>query len=159
MWRSYLMSGFTTRSYIFTKSNRSSNVFHPKKQAIDSVHPIRYAWWRHQMETYSVVLDLCAGNSPVTGEFPARRPVTRSFDVFFDLRLNTRLSKQSWGWWFERLLRSSWRHCNCYLTLYLLGPLVNKKLLLLMVHRFFGLFCWGSIYFLMDPYKIFTYIL
>ena len=40
------------------------------------------------------VTGLCAGNSPVTGEFPAQRPVTRRFDVFFDLRLNKRLSKQ-----------------------------------------------------------------
>ena len=45
-------------------------------------------WWRHQMETFSVLLALCAGNSPVAGEFPAQRPVTRSFGVFFDLRLN-----------------------------------------------------------------------
>ena len=44
-------------------------------------------WWRHQMETFSALLALCAMNSPVTGEFPAQRPVTRSFDVFFDLRL------------------------------------------------------------------------
>ena len=43
----------------------------------------------------------CAGNSPVPGEFPAQRPVTRSFDVFFDLHPNKRLSKQWWGWWFE----------------------------------------------------------
>ena len=43
---------------------------------------------RHQMETFSALLDICAGNSPVTGEFPAQRPATRSFDVFFDLRLN-----------------------------------------------------------------------
>ena len=48
----------------------------------------------------------------VTGEFPAQRPVTRSFDVFFDLRLNKRLSKQKWGWWFETLSRPLWRHCN-----------------------------------------------
>ena len=41
-----------------------------------------------------------AGNSPGTGEFPAQRPVTRSFDVFFDLRLNKRLNKQWWGWCF-----------------------------------------------------------
>ena len=54
---------------------------------------------RHQMETFSALLAFCAGNSPVTGEFHAQRPVTRSFDVFFDLRLNRRLSKQSWGWW------------------------------------------------------------
>ena len=36
------------------------------------------------METFSALLAICAGNSPVTGEFPAQRPVTRSFDVFFD---------------------------------------------------------------------------
>ena len=41
-----------------------------------------------------------------------QRPVTRSFDVFFDLRLNKRLSKQSWGWWLETPSRSLWRHCN-----------------------------------------------
>ena len=40
-------------------------------------------WWRHQMETFSALMALCAGKSPVTGEFPAQRPVTRSFDVFF----------------------------------------------------------------------------
>ena len=47
-------------------------------------------------------------------EFPTQRPVTRSFDVFFDLRLNKQLSKQSWGWWFERLSRPLWRQCNGY---------------------------------------------
>ena len=46
------------------------------------------------------------------GEFPTQRPVMRSFDVFFDLRLNKRLSKQPWGWWFETPSWSSWRHCN-----------------------------------------------
>ena len=46
------------------------------------------------------------------GEFPAQRPVTRSFGVFFDLRLNKRLSKQPWGWWFETPSWSLWRHCN-----------------------------------------------
>ena len=60
----------------------------------------------------SALLTLCAGNSPVIGEFPAQRPVTRSFDVFFDLRLNKRLSKQCWGWWFETSSRPLWRHCN-----------------------------------------------
>ena len=54
------------------------------------------------METFSVLLAICAGNSPVPGEFPTQRPVTRSFHVFFDLRLNKLLSKQSWGWWFEK---------------------------------------------------------
>ena len=46
------------------------------------------------METFSVLLALCAGNSPVTGEFPAQKPVTRSLNVSFDLRRNKRLSKQ-----------------------------------------------------------------
>ena len=46
------------------------------------------------------------------GEFPAQRPVTRSFDVFFDLRLNKRLSKQPWAWWFETPSWSLWRHGN-----------------------------------------------
>ena len=66
------------------------------------------------METFSMLLALCAGNSLLTSEFPARRPVTRSFDVFFDLHLNKRLSKQSWGWWFETPLHPLWRHCNGY---------------------------------------------
>ena len=69
-------------------------------------------WWCHQMETFSALLAICAGNSPVNDEFPAHRPVTRSFDVFFHLHLNKRLSKQSWGWWFETLSRPLWRHCN-----------------------------------------------
>ena len=43
---------------------------------------------------------------------PLQRPVTQSFDVFFDLRLNKRLSKQSWGWWFETPSRSLWRQCS-----------------------------------------------
>ena len=60
-------------------------------------------WWRHQMETFPALLAICAVNSPVPGEFPAQRTVTRSFDVFFDLCLNKRLSKQPWGWWFETL--------------------------------------------------------
>ena len=45
-------------------------------------------WWRHQMETFSALLALCVGISPVPVEFLAQRPVTRSFDVFVDLRLN-----------------------------------------------------------------------
>ena len=56
----------------------------------------------------SASLALCAGNSPVTGEFPSQRPVTRSFDVFFDLHL----SKQLWGWWFGTPSSSLRRHCN-----------------------------------------------
>ena len=67
------------------------------------------------METFSAWLALCAEKSPVSGEFPAQRPVTWSFDVFFDLYLNKHLSKQSWGWWFQMLSCPLWRHCNDYL--------------------------------------------
>ena len=69
-------------------------------------------WWRHQTETFSALLALLCGNSPVTGEFPSQWPVTWSFDVFFDLQLYKQLSKQSWGWWFETPSHSLWRHCN-----------------------------------------------
>ena len=69
-------------------------------------------WWRHQMETFSALLAICAENSPVPGEFAAQRPVTQSFDVSFDLRLQKRLSKQWWGWWFETLSHPLWRHRN-----------------------------------------------
>ena len=44
------------------------------------------------METFSALLAFCARNSPVTGDFPAQRPVTQSFNVFFDVRLNKPLS-------------------------------------------------------------------
>ena len=58
------------------------------------------------------LLCLCALNPPVTGEFPLQRPVTRSFGVFHDLRLNKRLSKQSKHRWFETSSRPLWRHFN-----------------------------------------------
>ena len=64
------------------------------------------------METFSALLAICTGNSPVTGEFPAQRPVTRSFDNFFYLRLTKRFGKQSWRWWFETSSRPLWCHCN-----------------------------------------------
>ena len=73
---------------------------------------IRYAatavWWRHQTETFSTLLILCEGNPPVTGGVSSQRTVTRSLDVFFDLRLNKRLSKQPRRWWFETPSRSLW---------------------------------------------------
>ena len=73
---------------------------------------LRYTWWRHPMETYSASLALCVGNSPVAGEFPPQRPVTRSFGVFFALRLKKPLSTQSRRRWFEIPSFSLWRHCN-----------------------------------------------
>ena len=61
-----------------------------------------FQWWLHQMKTLSALLAICAGNSPVTAELWC----------FSDLCLNKRLSKQSWGWWFETLSRPLWRQCN-----------------------------------------------
>ena len=60
---------------------------------------------------FRVTGPLC-GKFTGPGELPTQRPVTRSFDVFFDLRLNKRLSKQPRGWWFETLSLSLWRHRN-----------------------------------------------
>ena len=62
------------------------------------------------MKTLSALLALLCREFTGPGEFPAQRPVTRSFDVFFDP--NKRLSKQWWGWWFETQSCSLWRHRN-----------------------------------------------
>ena len=77
-----------------------------------SIDPITFACWRHQMGTFFALLALCAENSPVTGKFTSQRPVRRSFYVFFDLLLNTQLSKQSWGWWIDTPSCPLWRHYN-----------------------------------------------
>ena len=77
-----------------------------------SMTTLSYSWWRQLMETFSALLALCAWNSPVTGEFPTQRPVTRSFDIFFVLHLNKQLSKQWRCRWFEMPARSLWRHSN-----------------------------------------------
>ena len=66
--------------------------------------------------TFSALLALCAGNSPVTDDF-LQRPVMRSFDVFFDLLLNKRLSKQSKRHLFKTPSRSLWRPCNVIICL------------------------------------------
>ena len=78
-----------------------------------------HAWWRHQMETSSMLLALCAGNSPVTGEFPHKGQWRGVLMFSLICALNNRLSKQSWCWWFETLLRPLWRHCNDYTHRYL----------------------------------------
>ena len=76
------------------------------------------------------VTGLCAGKSPVPGEFPAQRPVTRSFGVFFDLRLNKRLSKQSWGWWYATPSHSlSWRQCNDFHEINEMGWIIMPPLM------------------------------
>ena len=70
------------------------------------------ARWRHRMEIFFALLVLCGGNPQVTSEFPSQRPLTRSFDIFFDPRPNLQLSKQWRSRWFETPYRSLWRHSN-----------------------------------------------
>ena len=70
-----------------------------------------WTWWRHQMESFSALLAICAGNSPVPVKSP-HKGQWRGALIFFYLRLNKRLSKQPWGWWFETPSWSLWRQCN-----------------------------------------------
>ena len=91
------------------------------------------------METFSALLAFCAGNPPVTGGFPAQRPLTRGLDVFFDVRLEKRLNKQWRRRWFETL----WCPCdvnammwendkNCFIS--------SDKTVEIIVHYGFGQF-------------------
>ena len=73
---------------------------------------------------FRVTGHLC-GEFTGPAEFPTQMPVTRSFDVFFDLRLNKRLSKQPRGWWCEAQSWSLWRHCNVMPTN--CGPYISHK--------------------------------
>ena len=65
---------------------------HDKMALITRCHILFFRLWMlfHQMETFSTLLAICAGNSPIISEFPAQRPVTWSFGIFSDLRLNKR---------------------------------------------------------------------
>ena len=87
---------------------QSHDIHHPSTITVISLFP----WWYHQMETFSALLAICAGNSLVTVESSTQRPMTGSFDVFFDLLVNKRLNKQSWGWRFDTPSRPLWRHYN-----------------------------------------------
>ena len=82
------------------------------------------------METFSALLAICVGNSPVLVEFPAQRPVTQNFDILFDLHPNKRLSKQWRGWWFETPSCPFWRHLNEIWRHQVFARLVIKYVLL-----------------------------
>ena len=86
---------------LFPDSLNYEPIFHSKESSVldrtyhsafksfpGSIDIRRRSWRRHQMETFSAFLALRARNSPVTGEFPAQRPVTRNFDVFFNAWTN-----------------------------------------------------------------------
>ena len=70
------------------------------------------SWWRHLMEHFPRYWPLVRGIHAVTGEFSSQRPVTRSFDAFFDLHLKRRLNEPSTRRWSETPSRSLWRHYN-----------------------------------------------
>ena len=85
---------------------------------------IGMGYWVHMMKSsngniFRVTGHLCGDFTGPRGEFPAQRPVIRSFDVFFDLRLGKSFSKQSWGWWFEMPLCQLWRQFNAGFSLIL----------------------------------------
>ena len=109
----YYQNSYTAdTTYLFWKRPPTSNSYSTRN---DRPFQLRYwwpftPWWRHQMETFSAILAICAGKSPASGDFPAQRPVTRSFDVCFDLCLNKRLRKQSRVWWFDTLSPPLWRN-------------------------------------------------
>ena len=75
-------------------------------------------WWRHRMKASPALLALSEGNPPVAGALSWRWPLTPSFDVFFDLYPDKRLSKQSRCRWFETPSRSLWFHCNDMMLLW-----------------------------------------
>ena len=107
-------------------------------------------WWLHQMETFSALLALCAGNSPVTGEFPTQGPVVQSFDIFFDLRLNKQLSKHSSGWWFEMPLCPLLRHCNDKECSPEKSPMTHwgwSKMVVILQISFWNAFSWLKFFF------------
>ena len=118
------------------KTRQVKTYYQPRElnncSSLQSIHYSLYSpWWRHQIETFPALLAICAGISPVTGEFPSQRSVTRSFDVFFDLHPNKRLRKQSWDWWFEMPSSLLWHHCNeTHRNLYALNifPVVSPYL-------------------------------
>ena len=78
-----------------------------------------YSWWRHEMEIFSALLALCTGNSPVTVNSPHKGQWRGALMFSLICVLNTQLSKQSWGWWFETQSRLLWRHCNAWRRRYL----------------------------------------
>ena len=70
-----------------------------------------------KMETFSALLAVCEGNSLVTSKFPSQRPVTWSFNGFFDLRLK-KWSKQVTRWWCQMPLCRLWHYINSPVTQY-----------------------------------------
>ena len=101
-------------SWVFNKVERPDGHtnFPPEHWVVKILYHDDVNKWKHFPPYWPFVRGIHRSpeNSSVTGEFPAQRPVTRNFDVFLDLCLNKRLSKLSWGCWFETPPRPLWRH-------------------------------------------------
>ena len=131
LYREWALTNIYT--YVFIYMYNDISHWQPYICSYNIIQCTRAPWWRHQMETFSALLVLCAGNSPVTGEFPTQRLVTQSFDVFFYLCLNKWLSKQLWGWWFETPWCSLWHHCYADTKLYTCIQLVMTTMVSVML--------------------------
>ena len=80
---------------------------------------LKNTWWRHQMETFSALLELCMVNPSDTGGFShPNKANDAEVSCFYDVQLNKRMSKQLGCWWFETPWRSSWGHCSEFDNIY-----------------------------------------
>ena len=104
---SYTRMVYHRNSYIFIRLNcyicKQSSI---SSSYIRSIYMYRIQFKKKTLKWWTVFM------TSSNGESPSQRPVTRSFDMFFDLRLNKRMSKQSRHRWFETPLWSSLRHCD-----------------------------------------------
>ena len=101
------------------KYKKDTAYTYSKSQGFKKILHHEGTWWRHQMETFSALL---------AGEYSSQRPVTRSFDVFFDLRMNKRSSKQSRRRWFVTpMFCSLWRHCKEVVMSIICGKLLHTN--------------------------------
>ena len=114
MWviTSYLILSYHTPGFLISKCNELTREHLASYHQILGHHHLPVGYHETSLSKWHMVTSSNRNIFRVTGHLSGQRPVTRSFDVFFDLRLNKRLGKQSWGWWFETLSCPLWRHRN-----------------------------------------------
>ena len=93
------------------------------------------------METFSELLAISAGNSPITGEFTAQMASNAELWYFFDLHLNEWLRKQSRGWCFQMPSRPLWRHSNDYENLFKSARVACSNFDDVMTRKYFLHYC------------------
>ena len=131
---------------LYARWNGTLYVTTPPDVVVDMLYWKKISWVIMMTSSngniFRVTGPLC-GEFTGPGEFPTQRPVTRSFRVFFDLRLNKRLNKQSRGCWFETLSHPLWRHRNVSCVH---GECFHVQYLLRKTHIFYTLFrsCYGT---------------